>query len=232
MSIVWLLIMMWVNRNDYNTLIFLQLSLFVRNVFYSFVFNMQKFWQIMKRLLIVLYFIITIPICISWIYEFDKDYLRDHSFYFSMNSIKEKAWILREWYSLSTPLENKNEIITLWDKEIIAYFLEANPTWADYLNRFKPWYYHASYSNYYSSANFATDLNTNWISPYDTLKFQHWIYFILMIFISLGMIIAYIIVTDLLAKTWWYIIDWKFSWWIDYPKLLNSIKQKLSKDKY
>ncbi len=182
----------------------------------------------MKRLLIVLYFVITIPIWIAWINEFDKDYLRDHAYYFSTNKVKEEAQILRETYKLVP--EDRSEIIKLWDKEIIDFFLEKNPHWENRFNYHIKWY--DTSRNLVNGLFWIVNENFNKNYKADMLKSHYWIYLLYMIWINLLMIIGYILFTDLLCKTGGYIINWKFKWWINYVKVFNSIRKKLSKHKH
>ena len=179
---------------------------------------MEKFLQILGRLIKVLRFLITIPLLcfaiIERIFETQKD---NFWYYYSENKLEESAYILREGlYNEYCNIEENhkicNDIKNESAKEFIDRFLDdPNSDIYKDLNKF--------FNGNISSKNFMNKETNLYNWEYDLKYSKKSI--LMSIFYSILLIIWYIIWTDLLLKTWWYIFNWKFSWWINYKKLLR-----------
>ena len=179
---------------------------------------MEKFLQVLGRLIKVLRFLITIPLLcfaiVGRVFETQKD---NYWYYYSENKVEESAYILREglfneYCNIEENLKICNDIKNESAKEFTDRFLDdPNSDLYKDLNNF--------FNGNISSKKFM-DKETNLYSWKYDLKYSKksvlfWIFY------SILLIIWYIILTDLLAKIWWYIWNWKFSWWIDYKKLFK-----------
>ena len=178
---------------------------------------MKKFLQILKRFTNVIRFLVTIPILcliiIEWILDTQK---RNYWYYYSSNKIEEASYIIKQDFFERTNCnreysEECNKINRLTAKEVV----ETTTAHKDNVKLFL--------NGEISSMQFMN--RTSLHSRYHKLKCSKKTILFTILY-SFLLVIWYIILTDLLIKTWWYIRNWKFTWWFRYKELLNKLIKK------
>lgn len=173
---------------------------------------MKKAGGIFKRLLIVIYFFVTIPLLIAGVFVSNSERLEDTAYYFSTDKTEEIGWIIKILVYKDAPENKIKELTSLNNEELLNRFLEKNPEEQGNFRKFLDWDQ--------TSRQFANDY-----LDYKTLdslwKHYRMSEIIKLILLDLLVILIYILLTDFLAKTLTYIIEWKFGWWINYKKLFR-----------
>lgn len=173
---------------------------------------MKKAGGIFKRLLIVIYFFVTIPLLIAGVFVSNSERLEDTAYYFSTDKTEEIGEIIRTLVYKDAPENKIKELTSLNNEELLNRFLEKNPEEQGNFRKFLDWDQ--------TSRQFANDY-----LDYKTLgslwKHYRMSEIIKLILLDLLVILIYILLTDFLAKTLTYIIEWKFGWWINYKKLFR-----------
>lgn len=185
---------------------------------------MKKILPILKRLVIVLYFLITIPFLCIIISEVDDGYLYDHQYYFSTNKVKEFAQIIR--YSAAFMWVDVNIVSSMnetADDVLVNNFMNENIDKIEYWLKFL--------DGKIRSRDLAIKVGGyENINKMDAFPKHYGKYIRWMILIDVAIIIGYIIITDLFIKIWWYIISGKFTWGIDYKKHVKSLIRSKNKN--
>lgn len=186
--------------------------------------TMKKILPILKRLVIVLYFLITIPFLGIIISEVNDGYLYDHQHYFSTNKVKEFAQILR--YSATFVWIDKEVVADMnktEDDVLVNNFMNQNIDEVEYWLKFL--------DGKIRSRDLAIKVGGyENIGKMDAFPKHYGKYIRWMILIDIIIVIGYIIITDLFIKIWQYIVSWKFKWGFDYKKYVKSLIMRKSKN--
>ena len=173
----------------------------------------NSFVKVLRRLTNVLWFFITIPLLCLFIIEFIYDTQKDNYwYYYSANKIDEASYIMKEDFYERNNCDKDftqkcKQVEWLSPEEAVKTTTVYKDTVNSFLNNkisSKQFMYKTSlYSWDYQLKNSAKSI-------------------LFTILYSILTILWYIIWTNLLAKIWWYIRNWKFSWWINYKKLFKK----------
>lgn len=174
---------------------------------------MKKAGWTFRRLLIVTYFFITVPLLIAGIVSINIERLDNTAYYFSSNRMEEIPQILRVLLRQDAPENTVQEVSNLNDEDLFNRFLSKNPNEEKYFREYLDWKLNSrQFAIHYLSYNTVDNLEKHYRAS-EVIK---------LILLDLSAILIYILLTDFLAKTLSYIIEWEFGWWINYKNLFRK----------